>query len=193
MNLNTHLSQSIVPLLDPSHTTGQRQWTAFPQVECVVVGLILWGATDETFVRHLFSGNEGLLPGCSNIAIPGRIFEERVRTPEEILDLVKRGDLKPGDFKPVESRNSASPYNTLGVVLEGPCKAACLVVNMWRESAPPLEVKIEPAGISGFVATVNRYTLHGVERVLRAEAPTAEICAELTRASIQNARTSPYG
>ena len=67
-------------------------WTDGPQMPFKPMGLIVWGASEHTFIDDIMCGNQ-CEAGVSGSSIPARYFETG-RSFEEVLKLAELGELE---------------------------------------------------------------------------------------------------
>ncbi len=158
---------------------GERTvWMDHIQLPFKPMGLILWGASEHTFIDSIQCGNqcEGQ---ASCAAIPGRFFE----VGKSFDDIVKLAELGELDItvpqRAILKMASMSPGMTMRITTIGPFSQFCV----WGTSAEghgpmPREVTIEKEG-DRFVGTVVQHSLDGPETLLTVHAPSSSDCASI--------------
>jgi hypothetical protein len=154
------------------------RWCEHPQLMFKPKGLIIWGATDQTFVESIQCGN--MVEASVNAAkIPARYFEVG-KSFEEIQKLAELGELEMSlpDRQKLDM-NIMVPGTVMTVHLRGPFKNFC-VWGIAPDSYGPMPQRvtiIHNKDNGQFVGTVSQFSLDGPEELLTVEAPTAEACA----------------
>lgn len=157
------------------------------------LGLLLWGATDETFVKRIRIGStsDGDLASWGEGAIPGRYFEAR-KSFAELQRLAELGELIGAvDAMQVLQMREAEPGCQITVDIDGPVTQFC----MWGlthdgESLPPKLARVvyqrkqgpirpEEPELGSWLGEVIERRLSGDTPVFEVEAPTAEVAASL--------------
>lgn len=146
------------------------------------LGLILWGATNETLVHGVKVGNMSELEVGGYAPIPGRFFEQG-RSFEDLERLAEAGELDVS----IEARqqlrmNEASPGTMITVALSGPFERFCLWGRTYSSSndRPHRRASVQPLDSrEGYAGRLDTVTLSGVATVLEVTAPDARIAADL--------------
>jgi hypothetical protein len=152
-------------------------WQEFPQLMFKPMGILFWGATDQTYIKSVRCGNshEVAVGGVDNI--PARYFEAG-KSFEEMKKLAELGELELSiPQRQIISMSTLEIGNSVSITTSGPFKNFC----MWGKTPDgygplPQEVVIEKSGAE-FKASVSQLTLDGPQELLVIRAPTSEDCA----------------
>lgn len=161
-------------------------WIEHPQMYFKPMGLIVWGASDQTFIDDIQCGNQCEV-GVSASAIPARYFETG-RSFEDVLKLAEVGELELSlPQRQVLKMATLVPGMTMRVSTSGPFSQFCVWGVMPSDNGPlPREVNIEKDPTKGdFIGTVVQHTLDGAETLMTVHAPTPEACAVILSSSPQ--------
>lgn len=143
-------------------------------------GLMIWGATRDTFVQGVKVGNVSELEIGGYASIPGLYFEQG-RSFEDILRLADAGELELS----VQARqqlemSEAAPGVMVSVTLSGPYERFCLWGVTYVTGGPHRRARVEALSDTlSFAGRIDELTLSGVRTVLEVTAPTAQIATEL--------------
>lgn len=158
-------------------------------------GLFIWGATEDTYVTRLQSGNQ--IEGDVNVQsrIPARYFGAG-KTLEVMRELAERGELE-GAVEPrqILAMQKVEPGVLVRLDIDGPFENACLW-GLTRDSAmapPPRRARIELLTVTGplrpeersesrWVGEVIESKLDGDRVVFEASGPSAEVVATMISA-----------
>lgn len=158
------------------------------------LGLLLWGATDYTYVKSIRVGN--CVDGDANVCqsrIPGRYFEAG-KTFEELLALAELGELEAAiEPRKVIQLQQAEPGVYVQVELEGPVDNLCFWGRTRTGAVAPLRASIEELVVYGplrpdekresrFVGQLIDGGLASDSVIFEASGPSAEIVSTLLAA-----------
>lgn len=158
------------------------------------MGLLFWGATDETFVTRIQSGvmSEGSLSGEGRI--PARLFETD-RSLTELRRLAELGELSGAvDARSVIEMEALPVGGVLSVGVQGPLRTLLAWGYTHVDGYPFTEVSIEPepSGVAGspagavratsFTGVVTEHTLGGLRVRCRVRALHVDAVASLLMA-----------
>lgn len=194
-------SQLLLPMeLGPTCQPGYcMTLTSTVQVKFLPLGLLLWGATAETWVTNIRVGNR--YEGCADFTsrIPGRYFAAS-KTMRQLIELAELGELE-GAVEPrqILTMSEAAPGTHVGFDVEGPLDAACFWGISQTGPMLPLRARITEETVQGplrpeerretrFVGVIIESRLGGDETVFEASGPTPESVSTLLAAYASSRR-----
>lgn len=149
-------------------------------IEVLPLGLVIWGATEETFVVNIQVGNCYQFQSYLPAKVPARYFEpQKNMTFERLGELGARGELGQAFLdRQILPMNVAHPGVHIHVETEGPFES----LAMWgiiREGHTPLEIVVRAAELGGFEGEVIEHGFLSDRSVFAAKAVTESGCSEL--------------
>lgn len=156
-------------------------WTEHPQMLFKPMGLIVWGASDQTYIDDIQCGNQSeVQASCSGI--PARFFEVG-KTFDELKKLAEVGELELSlPQRSILRMGALHAGMTMRVRTRGPFSQFCVWGVAPNDYGPlPKEITIEPNPITGkgFVGTIVQHSLDGPQEMLVVNAPTSADCASI--------------
>lgn len=179
------------------HSSGV--YTAF-----LPLGLMFWGATEETFVRSVRVGNQVHVDlSTQEGRIPARYFQAG-KTFSELLALADVGELQGAvEARQVLKMTQANAGSLVGVQVEGPFESFCMW-GLTRDGEPPLLVRIarqtkqgplrpEEPSLDNWLGELIARELEGDRVEFECEGPTPEVVSGLVASFMaQHKRPSGY-
>lgn len=170
-----------------------RQWRGFCHGPFLPRGLLMFGATAETYVLRVMMGNMSEVE-VSGMAIPGRYFETG-RSFEQIARLADAGELA-GAVGAHQLITMTESYGGAQAMVEtqGPFESLCLWGSVYEQGTPYLKASVERVKGADrsedyFRGQLHEVGLAGLRPVLDVTAPDARTAAELLAAM----RSMPMG
>lgn len=174
--------QSIMP--------GEKHiWTEHPQILFKPMGLIIWGASEHTFIDAMQCGNQSEAQ-VSSSSIPGRFFEVG-KSFDDIKKLAELGELDLSlPQRSLLRMDTLEPGMTMRVHTSGPFSQFCVWGIAPNDYGPlPKEVTIEEETVDAatgkvkrFIGTIVQHSLDGPQELLVVHAPTSADCATILSA-----------
>jgi hypothetical protein len=180
----SHTRQVILPFaLDPPEqsvmygSTYRRSSTTQVDVPFLPLGLLFWGATKDTFVSSVRSGNMAEV-GAAHRPIPARYFEAR-KTFAELIALAEKGELpKHIADNQILEMHEISPGCMMSVETIGPYESFCVWGTTYRAEQPRQLACISKSG-DRFNGVISDRTLRGTRPLFTVETPSEDSCSEL--------------
>jgi hypothetical protein len=180
------------PRVTAATPAGQTQafTSDYVQVPFLPRGLIVWGATADTFVERVRVGNTNEVE-VSGMAIPARYFETG-RSFDQIARLAAAGELEGavGAHQLLDMRET-SPGVLCSVALRGPFESFCVWGNIYLQGTPYLRGSVERVegdnrSQDSYRGVLQEVGLAGLRTVLDVSAPDSRTAAELLAALRQS-------
>lgn len=162
------------------HGRAVATFSETPQLPFLPLGLILWGATDETLVHGVKVGNMTEVEVGGFSPIPGRYFEQG-RSFEDLQRLADAGELESAiDLRQQLMMDEAQPGTMVSVSLSGPCDRFVVWGRTYEQGVRPYSrAAIERLESGAYSGRLDYVGLKGIRTVLDVSTPDAQSAATL--------------